>query len=258
MKLLSKLSGIARGLGDIRTTARHPCHNDVYLVEFPKSGITWLSCLLANAALSESGRPEVASYAAAHQFVPDIHVTRNVGRMPYERPPVRLIKSHAEFNPSYIFVIYLVRHPLSVMKSRYRFMREVHGNTFGTFDDFCKNTKWGLNAWKRHVNSWLVGKVSAQRLHLVRYEDLLSNASQELRFISRNFGWNLQEESILRAVSLSSIKEMRASEEFYQARNPKYRMKFVGGLNEFDVSRDAVALVESTCEKELAILGYGQ
>jgi hypothetical protein len=256
MTIASKVSDLLNALKDAKTTARRPCHNDVYIVEFPKSGITWLSCLLANAALLESGRREVASFTAAHQFVPDIHVTRHIGQMPYHTPPVRLIKSHAHYNRNYVFVIYLVRHPLGVMKSYFRFLRDVNGDIYGGFDDFCRSDRWGVNAWRRHVNSWLIGKVTAQRLHLVRYEDLTTNTTREVHLIARNFGWNLQDHSIERAVALSSMTEMQASERLYQSRNPRYPMMFVGGLNDFAVSPETVAFIQSKCETELTMLGY--
>ena len=148
-----------------KTTASNPQHNDVYIVEFPKSGITWLSTLLANVALVSSGRKEIANFTAAHLYIPDIHLTRNISEPIYHTPPVRLIKSHAKFNPNYLFVILLVRHPLNVMKSYYRYLREL-GVNVGDFNNFIQSEKYGIPEWKRHVNSWLTGGVIAQRLHL--------------------------------------------------------------------------------------------
>jgi len=69
-----------------RTTVKNPQHNDVYVVEFPKSGVTWLSTILANMALISSGREEVASFTGLQIFVPDIHVTRDVGRVAHRTP----------------------------------------------------------------------------------------------------------------------------------------------------------------------------
>lgn len=238
------------------TTAKSPQHNDVYVVEFPKSGVSWLSTLLANTALIESGRSEVASFTAAQLFVPDIHVTRDIAPMAYDRPPVRLIKSHAEFNPNYVFVIYLVRHPLAVMKSYFRFNNEGARAVTGAFDVFCRSESHGIPAWKRHVNSWLSGEVIAQRVHLCRYEDLLVDPAGEIEAISRNYGWELGRSSIDEAVRRSTMDRMKESESFYRERNPRYTMNFVGGGSAFDISDELVTYVEKSCREELHMLGY--
>lgn len=247
-----------RNRRNLKTTAIRPQHNDVYLVEFPKSGITWLSCLLANAALAESGRPEIASFTAAHQFIPDIHITRQIASLPYDKPPVRMIKSHATYNPNYIFVIYLVRHPLSVMKSYFRFSKQTNGVSQSNFDKFCRSKKNGVPAWKRHINSWLLSKNMGQRIHLIKYEDLLICPKQELNMISKNFGWNLRDSSIEKSVLLSCKEQMSDSEETYRSRNPRYRMKFVGGGDDFDVSMTTRTFIEDQCQSELQLLGYAK
>ena len=256
MRIFRQLARAKKKLAYKSTTAKLPQHNDFYVVEFPKSGITWLSALLANMALIESGRREVASFNSAHLYVPDIHISRTIGAVAYASPPVRFIKSHARFNGNYIFVIYLVRHPLDVMKSSYRFNRESHGDIFGSFSDFCKSKKHGVTAWKSHVDSWLVGRVLAQRLHLVRYEDLLENAVQELKSISDNFGWNISDATLERSVDLSSMMSMKKNETLARARNPRYSMTFIGGLNDFEVRADTVEFVQDACTSQLRMLGY--
>jgi hypothetical protein len=50
---------------DNKMMPKNPRHDDFYVVEFPKSGITWLTAILANVALIESGRKEIASYTTA-------------------------------------------------------------------------------------------------------------------------------------------------------------------------------------------------
>lgn len=238
------------------TTADRPQHNDVYIVEFPKSGISWLSAILANMALISSGRKEMASFTATGLFVPDIHVTRHVGKMAYDVPPVRMIKSHAEFNPNYAFVIYLARRPVDVMKSYFRFNRENSGPEFSSFDDFCRSESMGIPAWKRHIRSWFDGEVIAQRVHLCRYEDLLANAVNEINEISRNFGWNIGIDAIEAAVEASSVEQMKESEALYRSRNPRYTMSFVRGKADFVVEDKTFSYIDSMCGEELRLLGY--
>lgn len=256
MKILRLLRRFANQIRYQKTTARMPRHNDVYIVEFPKSGITWLSSILANMALISSDRKEVASFTAAHLFVPDIHITRDIGPMVYDVPPVRMIKSHAEFNPNYVFVIYLVRNPLDVMKSYFRFNRENSGVRFSSFDDFCRSEKMGVPAWKRHVRSWFEGEVIAQRVHLCRYEDLINDAVSEVADISKNFGWNIDKRVIELAVSRSSVDEMKESERVYKSRNLRYTMSFVRGKGDFVIEEKTISYIKNECEGELILLGY--
>ena len=239
-----------------RTTAAAPQHNDVYLVEFPKSGVTWLSTILANMALSASGRREVASFASVQLYVPDIHVTTDVGKTAYDIPPVRLIKSHAEFNPNYVSVIYLVRKPLDVMKSYFRFNEESSGPRFSSFDDFCRSEAMGIPAWKRHVRSWLTGAVIPQRLHVCRYEDLLDDPANEVELINQNFGWGIDAAAIAVAVSRSAVGEMKKAEQLYRSRNPRYTMTFVRGGGSLHVEEKTIAYIEKECAEELRLLGY--
>jgi hypothetical protein len=235
---------------------KDPRHDDFYIVEFPKSGVTWLSTILANAALIESGRPELASFAATRLFVPDIHTTRDVGPVPYHRPPVRFIKSHAPFNPEYVFLIYLVRHPLNVMKSYYRFVREKGVESHGSFDSFCRSASKGVPAWRGHIRSWLTGPPISQRLHLCRYEDLRDDPMREISLISDNFGWNLSADTIRAAIDRSSMENMKKGEELYRSRNPRYKTTFVGGAADFEVDPKTIAYIDRYCRDELALLGY--
>lgn len=240
----------------LKTTPITSQHNDFYIVEFPKSGITWLSSLLANVALISSGRRELASFTAAHLFVPDIHVTRHIGPMVYDVPPVRMIKSHAEFNPNYNFVVYLSRNPLDVMKSYFRFSKENSGRGFSSFDEFCRSRELGIPAWKRHVTSWFEGGVIAQRVHLCRYEDLIRDAVEEIDLIGKNFGWNIERGAIELAISRSRVEKMKESEELYKSRNPRYNMTFIRGKNDFEIEDKTRSYIDRECENELRLLGY--
>jgi hypothetical protein len=258
MKLIRNPQRLMQIRRDRETTPRNPQHNDFYIVEFPKSGITWLSTILANAALIESGRPELASYTSSLLYVPDIHITREVGPVPYDRPPVRFIKSHAPFNRYYTFLVYLVRHPLDVMKSYYRIDAEKGIEPEGSFDSFCRSAAKGIPAWRRHVRSWLAGPPISQRLHLCRYEDLREDASREISRISDNFGWNLSSDSIRTAVEHSSMEKMKEAEQLYRSCNPRYKMTFVGGKADFEVREQTRIYIDTYCSDELALLGYTQ
>ncbi len=122
MKLNKLIENRVRKARERKTIPINPLHSDLYLVEYPKSGATWLSTILANTALIESGKTERATFVTARKYIPDIHISRDIGELGYTIPSNRIIKSHDLYNSRYCFVIYLVREPFDVMTSYYNFM----------------------------------------------------------------------------------------------------------------------------------------
>lgn len=223
-QLLRELKGHVRRLKYKNTLSLNPMHDDVYIVEFPKSGVTWLSFLLASIQNSIDGFDVELTFYNHHKYVIDVHQLR--GSSINRKNSVTYIKSHSHFNPFYYFVIYLVRNPFDVMVSYYNFSCS-KGYT-ESFDLFLKSPKTGVLAWKRHINSWCYKKVDAQRIHFLRYEDLIEDPGATLNALYLNFGQNVNNEIIKKSIQVSNIENMRASEEHYRNFNKNYSMNFVG------------------------------
>jgi len=211
----------------------NPMHDDIYIVEFPKSGITWLQHILGNVELQLSGRKdEYLTFYNYHKYSPDIyfagksHINRFLNRT--------FIKSHSEYNSYYSFVIYLVRNPFDVMVSYYNFLLDL-GEKISSFEEFVRSDN-GITAWKRHINSWNYKKVDAQRIHFLRYEDLIKNTKESIINIYENLGVNLEDNIIGLAIERSSIKNMSMSEIHYKKYNVNDTMSFVGKGNK--ISKD--------------------
>ena len=233
-----------------------PRATDIFVVEFPKSGITWLSCILSNAALIESGRPERATYASVNLHVPDIHQARNIGDLAYTVPHARFIKSHAYKHRRYVYVIYLVRDPKSVMKSYYHFRRYHDPNFSLDFPDFLADPGLGLPAWKRHVSGWVTEDGRGTRMHLVRYEDLLADPGLCVDAINTNFGFGWSAAGIKKAVELSSMSKMREQEALFASNAPFHNFKFVGGRTHGSELAQYDEEIDSLCMHERRLLGY--
>ena len=208
------------------TLPLNPMHDDIYVVEFPKSGITWLQHILGNIELQLAGyKNEFITYYNHHKYLPDIHQIResNINRFLNRT----FIKSHSEYNPYYYFVIYLVRNPIDVMISYYNFML-----AYGYKEDFftfVKNEQYGIKAWKNHINSWMYNKVDAQRIHLIRYEDLVSNTLKTIKNLYINLGVEIGDSIIEMAIEKSNLHNMKKYEDHYKKYNPNARkMNFVG------------------------------
>ena len=214
----------------------NPRHDDVYIVEFPKSGVTWLSTLIANVNLLESNEKVQATYFNLHQYIPDIHASLDLNNKPlWSFPKYRFIKSHDVYNKNYNFIIYIIRDPYRVMNSYYNFTTQL-GIFDGTFEEFVKHSQYGIKAWLKHINSWLEKSVTSQKIHLVRYEDLLKQPFDEIKKIYKNLGLSINENFIRKSIDLSDINNMQMTEELHKNNNPNYsEFKFVGkGLESFD------------------------
>jgi hypothetical protein len=241
-----------------KTVASDPRAHDIYVVEFPKSGITWLCTLLANMALQAAGSGQRVTHYNVQQYIPDIHM---VGRMPIgdsmlSAIPQRLIKSHSFYNRYYQGIIYLARHPAAVMKSYCSYLNQQAGKSI-TAEQLLTHPDLGIPAWKRHVRGWLEVHDRPNRLHLVRYEDLVADAGSVLQELSDNIGWPFSAETIQHAVELSAAEHMKNSEASYRSNDPGYSMKFVkNGTPE--LPKEIQAAINELCTDELLLLGYTQ
>lgn len=230
--------------------------SDLFVTEFPKSGVTWLTSLMANVAMIKSGLKTHATFYNITQYVSDIHMSRDVGESPLSWPPFRIIKSHSEYNPFYVHVVYLVRHPSRVMESYYRFLT-MHGESLPSYEEFLRSERLGVPAWRRHVRSWLSRDEQAQRLHLVRYEDLKADAVHQLNLLFENLGLEVDQAIVAEAVGRSQLESMKKSEELFASKNPRYSMTFVGdGRATVDTDDKHFAFIAGECREELEMLGY--
>lgn len=198
----------------------NPRADDLYLVEFPKSGVTWLSFLIGSANLLLAGQHDrTVTFYNLNDFVADIEVNRHLNPVP--QPPLgfRVIKSHAAFNRFYTKVIYLVRDPRDVMASYWHFLTRLdfyRGPLAAMLDD----RHFGISSWRRHVSSWLEQAEPSQSVMVLKYEDLLHNTAGELQRVYRMLGHDLPDEIARLAVERSSIERMRESENLFNASHP--------------------------------------
>lgn len=219
------------------TLPNNPNNSDLYIVEFPKGGITWFSTILANTCFLEEGINKKATYYNLEQFIGDVHINKIINTNESVYPYHRIIKSHDSFNPYYRHVVYLIRNPFSVMNSYYHYT--VNNKQFtGTFDEFIKNDKYGIKTWVRHVESWLKPQ-KEMKFHLVRYEDLQDNAFESIKNLFGNLGYKIDDEKIQKAIDLSQFSEMKKNNNHYKEFSPVRKYDFVReGKKNIELSDD--------------------
>lgn len=252
----SRLSAVRNRLRRPPSLVATPAQaNDVYIVEFPKSGITWISTVIANLALDASGVKDFdVTFTNLRTIVPDIHLGTEIGPTPYTVPPLRFIKSHSGFNPRYKLAIYLARHPLAVFNSYYRYRRRL-GHTGLSFSAFLRDDTFGVETWCRHVDGWLTRAPQGGILHLVRYEDMEIDPIAAVGAICANFGWKVSPEKISWAVEKASVGAMKESEALFNSHDPRYEAGFVKGERTAVSSADR-EYINDTCKSQLQLLGY--
>lgn len=244
-------------LRNISVTASAPSCADTYLVEFPKSGVTWLSFLIANINLRLNGRQDHVTWWNIHDFVPNIHASRDLSP-PLSRPGGRFIKSHCEYNPQYCKVIYLVRDPRDVMVSYYDMMTKLQSFS-GSMDEFLESDKYGPSSWIRHVDSWI--KRQTPCIQFIRYEDLKVRPFEVLERLYSLFGVIVDEVLLKEAIKCSSFAAMRREEEFYKEgslEQHKFSHVRKGLCQDFksELTASQIFLIEKKCTPCMKIFGY--
>jgi hypothetical protein len=182
---------------------------DTYLVSFPRSGNTWLRCLLTAVVHDGKLTPDLVA-----DTVPDLHHSD-----PAVRPgagPI-WVKSHfpAPERPFAGRVLYLVRHGVDAMTSYHHYL-QLRGRIGPdvTFDEFVNGGDIWPCPWPIHVGGWLdaLETVPPDRGQVVRYEDLLAAPHERLSEICRFLGLAPDPTAIDLAVSVSRPEKLAGLE----------------------------------------------
>jgi len=201
------------------------------------------------------------------QRCPDIYV--NDERVLRRIPRPRLLKSHEMFDARYAKVIYLVRDPRDVAVSYRRFLikMRVIDDDYGS-DAFIGDLLAGrfdsYGTWGANVGSWIDCGLPAERLTLVRYEDLHEKATPTVARLADFLNLAVSHADIARALELSSSRSMRDLEQREMSTNDQLKVTrqdipFVGNA---EVGRGAAlseahrAAIEGAWHPLMKRLGY--
>ena len=89
--LLKRYERLRSYRNELKTTPTNKRYDDLFVVAYPKSGVTWFSCLLANLSLRLSEDRRRATFFNLQIFVPDIHVSNHLGSPILPHPGFRMI-----------------------------------------------------------------------------------------------------------------------------------------------------------------------
>lgn len=181
--------------------------NDVFVGEYPKSGVTWMRFLLY-----ETLTRKPATWVDVNRTIID-----RAFAAPVFANGGRLIPTHEPYAKVYHKAVYLVRDARDVVLSEYTFEKAL-GLFTGDLDQFIhaflKGRVNGYGAWHKHVTSWLDASDAGQvSLLVVRYEDMRFDPEAKLAEIVRFYGVSPDAEVIRNAVFNNSLEQMRAKED---------------------------------------------
>ena len=181
---------------------------DIFIVAFPKSGITWLQSIIAS--LQFEINPNYLSFQLVQDLVPDIYDKKYYKR--YSN--LVFFKSHELPKENYRNVIYLVRDGRDAMVSYSHFNKKL-GSPYDLNEMIFDEKYIYPCAWYDHVQAWIENPYNADIIY-IKYEDLLYNPLETLKKICQFTGIERSDEFIKRVIKGNSFENVKNRATKYQ------------------------------------------
>ena len=183
-------------------------NEDVFIVAYPRSGITWFQNLVVGTVYGMAS--EHIPDRLVQELVPDVHRKRYYKR--YSTP--MFYKSHHLPRPEYRRVIYLLRDGRDAMTSYYFYESAVQRERMNFLS--MVQTAEGLlvGKWHEHVEAWLANPFDADMI-VIRYEDLLKDTAHELQKFCEHVGIERTTSLLNMVAEANTFEKMRQREKKY-------------------------------------------
>ena len=227
---------------------------DVFIVAYPKSGITWLQNMVAAAIYGLD--PKHTPDGLVQDLVPDVHYKPFYKR--YRTPT--FFKTHHLPRPDYRRVVYLLRDGRDAMVSYWHHLQALSGRPI----DFATMLSAGELfpcPWHEHVEQWSANPHHADILTL-RYEDLKADPVNALVRLC-DFAGEPGDRSVLASVANKcSFEAMRTREKRLGWENPvwpkdrPFVRRGIAGSYKDEMPAETLALFLAEAGETLRKLGY--
>jgi len=204
---LGKLLG-KRFVPEGYTAIQQHLPQDVFIVAYPKSGVTWFQNLVCG--LVYGVNPELCPPWLVDDLVPDVHFFRFYRR--YATP--MFFKSHHLPQPDYRRVVYLTRDGRDVMVS-FRHYQEALGRKTLDFLKFVTEEQNFPGKWHQHVEAWARNPHGAEILNL-KYEDMLKEPCKALERFCEFMGLRRSPGQICAVVEAAQFNHLHEKEIKFQ------------------------------------------
>ncbi len=240
--------------------------DDTFIVSYPRSGNTWTRFLVANLLNPQ----QEVTFASIENQVPDSEAQSRHHLKLVPRP--RFIKSHEYFHPRYRKVVYVVRDPRDVALSYHNFQRKYRqiddAYPLSSFvADFVGgrmiSADWGT--WRENVASWIYARYGNPGFLLLRYEDLISDALNQMARLAGFLGLEPSAPLLEQAIARSTAEHLRKLEEtqghrWVSTKGKRTDIPFVGsaisGTWKAKLPENSVAEIEAAWGPLMSALGY--
>jgi hypothetical protein len=232
---------------------------DVFFVTYPRSGTTWLAFMIGQALKRDPD--ELLTIATLDRYVAEANGAYFFGEaFDFEQLPApRFFRVHAQYDPRFPLVVYVLRDPRDTLVSGYHFERMNNAEFDLSMHDYVVSYPHWPCAWDEHVEGWLAEP--SARVLTVRYEQLHLDPAGELARVLEFAGVQVSPERLSAAVDASRFDAMRASEDRFGRGRPNsgtgqtIRRGKVGGWRD-ELDPDALRTLESRYGALMAGLGY--
>ncbi len=193
---------------------------DTFLVGHPKSGNTWLAYMLT--VLATNDRQGRVTLANLGDFAPAVHWTSRRLRHHHRLPDPRIFRDEwPRFPDLHPRTVYLVRDPRATLVSLFHMYRAVFDYPASPKEFVAEYLEHGriaryeprLERWDRHVMRWFRRRRNGDRVHIVRYENLVRARRATLAAAAKFIGIPSEPERLDFAVSRGGFDAMRDLEK---------------------------------------------
>uniref|UniRef100_A0A8C4X659 Sulfotransferase n=1 Tax=Erpetoichthys calabaricus TaxID=27687 RepID=A0A8C4X659_ERPCA len=189
--------------------------DDILLVSYPKCGFNWMFHILNSLAIT-AGTTE-----KGNEIMPPLLELRKPENLQVfsSMPSQRILATHLHPDnlPNSFFekkakILTMIRNPKDAAVSYYHFLynNPVMGYKY-TWDEFFSllmEGKVAFGSYFDYILAWNK-KINDENVHIVIYEELKKNMSEEVKKIAKFFNFTLTEEQIQSICSKSTFKSMK-------------------------------------------------
>lgn len=229
--------------------------DDIFLISYPRSGNTWMRFLLA--FIYYNCPPQ--DLKELETTIPDIHTSLDFINEKLPRP--RIIKSHFSEMPPQGKILYLYRDGRDSLISFYFYLYP-NSEKRPTFLDFLNSGQKDtfVGNWSKHIQKALsFRKKEPYRIHMLKYESLVSNPEFQLSQVLKFLELSVSEENLKSAIHVCSLENLKQMEK--QTRNllpgekPFFRNGSLEQWRDF-FSDQEIRILNKQLGKTLKVLGY--
>ncbi|RYG70457.1 sulfotransferase domain-containing protein [archaeon] len=223
------------------TLSDHPTLATVFVASYPKSGTTWMQCIVYN-LLSDGDQ----SFDHISNYFPFFEISRTWDQDQGTLHPKyedrhssmgsRAFNTHLRYSMmaqgERMRYIYVVRRGKDALLSFFHHLAhqddaDIFNGSLGDFvRDWCDG-KIIFGSWLRHLEGWVMAsKEWGGRVLLVRYEDLSSDLSGQMLRISQFLGLNHTAERVSELSALCSFQHMKKCSAQYEPTSVPWRGGF--------------------------------